>query len=144
MQKNTAGSFSAAIQVNNSTIPAYIADWTGAELAVKGDTLYLVFMHPVWKQKSYLVRSFDGGQNFSQPILLENYSDSASRFPMVAIDDTGQPVTSFMKMDTLGNEPHYVVRRSADYGSSYYDEKIIAEYQDQRARRVIAVRLQLK
>ena len=123
--KNNGSGFSNAVQVNNASTPAYVADWTGPELDVKGDSVYLVFMHNVWKQKTFLSRSFDGGQNFTSPTNLENYPDSTSRFPCVAISPAGQPLVSFMKMDTNGKHPHYVFRESTDYGTTFGNEKIV-------------------
>lgn len=119
LQVNT---FSNPIKINSTNLPAYVADWTGAELAARNDTIYVVFMHDVWKQKTFISRSFDGGLNFSVPNNLENYPDSTSRFPIVAFQHNGQPLISFMKMDTNGKEPHYVLRKSNDYGVSFYDE----------------------
>lgn len=122
--KANSNGFTTPIELNTSDKPAYVANWTGPEIAVKGDTIYACFMHANWNEKSFLVRSFDGGENFSGPLELENYSDSTSRFPMVAIDQEGNPITSFMKMSSNGgHDPHYVVRRSQDFGMSYYDEQ---------------------
>ena len=125
LSKNTGSGFSNAVQINNISTPAYVADWTGPELDVKGDSVYVVFMHNVWKQKTYLSRSFDGGQNFSSPTNLENYPDSTSRFPCVAISPNGQPLISFMKMDTNGKHPHYVFRESTDFGTTFGNEKVV-------------------
>lgn len=125
LSKNSGSGFSNAVQVNNTSTPAYVADWTGPELDVKGDSVYVVFMHKVWKQKTFLSRSFDGGQNFTTPTNLENYPDSTSRFPCVAISPIGQPLISFMKMDTNGNHPHFVFRESSDYGTTFGNEKVV-------------------
>lgn len=125
LSKNNGSGFSNAVQINNISTPAYVADWTGPELDVKGDSVYVVFMHNVWKQKTFLSRSFDGGQNFTSPTNLENYPDSTSRFPCVAISPAGQPLISFMKMDTNGKHPHYVFRESTDYGTSFGNEKVV-------------------
>lgn len=127
--KWSGGTFSSPIQLNNTSTPAFTASWTGPELAARGDTVYCTFMHKIWKQKTYLVRSFDGGTTFSGPVALENYPDSTSRFPMVAIEPGGHPIISFMKMDTNGAHSHYVVRQSTDFGSTFTNEKSVSSWQ---------------
>ncbi len=122
---NSGSGFSTAKQLNNTSTPAYIADWTGAELDVKGDSVYVVFMHNVWKQKTYLTKSFNGGNTFSVLTQLENYADSTSRFPIVAVGPDGQPHISYMKMDTNGKHPHYVFRKSTDYGTTFGNERVV-------------------
>ena len=129
ISKLTGGAFSVPIMVNNTATPAFTASWTGPELAARGDTVYCTFMHKIWKQKTYLIRSFDGGISFSVPVALENYPDSTSRFPIVAIEPNGHPVVSFMKMDTNGVHPHYVVRQSTDFGSTFNNEKSVSSWQ---------------
>lgn len=117
-----SGSVFSTPQPVNLTYPAYTASWTGADISAKGDTIYIVFMHNVWKQKTYITSSFNGGNTFNTPGLIETYPDSTSRFPMVCTDNQGQPIVGIMKMDTNGLHPHYVVRKSNDHGLSFYTE----------------------
>ncbi len=123
--KWTGTTFSTPIQLNNDTTAAYVASWTGADMAARNDTIYVGFMHQDWGRKTYLVRSFDGGMSFSTPSLLENYSNFTSRFPTIAINQAGQPLVGIMKMTSAGHHPHFVVRQSEDFGMSFTAETSI-------------------
>ncbi|MCB0644847.1 MAG: T9SS type A sorting domain-containing protein [Phaeodactylibacter sp.] len=113
------------LQLNDDTTNAYVASWTGPDLVARNDTIYAGFMHEQWHKKTYIVRSFDNGQSFSAPLLVENYPDSASRFPTVAIDQLGNPVVAVMKMGLNEQDPHYVLRKSFDYGTSFTAESTV-------------------
>jgi hypothetical protein len=123
--------FTDPIQVNNDTTNAFVASWTGPDLDCRNDTIYACFMHRDWGRKSYVVRSYDGGQSFSAPLLVENYPDSASRFPTVTIDQKGNPLVAIMKMDLNGRHPHYVVRKSYDQGDSFVEEENVGGWSGQ-------------
>ena len=114
--------FTDPIKVNNDTTKAYVASWTGADLAVQEDMVYIGFMHKDWGKKSYIIASDDSGETFSNPRLIENYPDSTSRFPSITIDPDGNPIVAIMKMTTNGQDPHYVVRKSFDQGETFNTE----------------------
>ncbi len=116
------GDFSAPIMLNDESTNAYTASWTGPDLVARNDTVYACFMHRDWTKKTFLIRSFDNGETFSSPIEIENYQDSTSRFPTVAIDQNGNPLVGIMKMDLNGHHPNYVVRKSTDHGASFTSE----------------------
>ncbi len=120
--KLTPSGFTEALQLNNNSTNAYVASWTGPDLASRNDTIYACFMHKEWGKKSYLIRSFNSGDSFSEPVLIENYPDSTSRFPTVAIDQAGNPIVGIMKMGTNEENPHFVVRKSFDHGNSFTAE----------------------
>ncbi len=114
--------FTDPLKLNNDTTNAYVASWTGPDLAARNDTIYASFMHQEWGEKTYLIRSFDNGDSFSEPVLIENYPDSTSRFPTVTIDQAGHPLVGIMKMAHNESNPHYVIRKSLDHGVSFTEE----------------------
>jgi hypothetical protein len=120
--KLEASGFTDPLKLNNDTTGAYVASWTGADIASRNDTIYACFMDEEWDEKTYIIRSFDNGESFSVPALIENYPDSASRFPSVTIDPAGNPLVAIMKMSHNEQDPHYVVRRSFDHGSTFTEE----------------------
>lgn len=124
---------SEPMQLNNEETVAYVGHWTGADMAARGDSIYVTFMHANWGRETFLVRSFDAGASFSEPIALESYADSASRFPSVAIMPDGNPIVTFMKMTADGAHPDYVVRRSNDFGESYLPEQLIGDFSGQES-----------
>ncbi len=100
--------------------------WMGPDLASKGDTVYVVFkQNPEGDMNShiYLIRSYNGGMNFSMPVQVDNIADSLSRFPAVTIDDNGHPIVAFMKFDPSFGDARWVVTRSNDYGSTFNVDK---------------------
>ncbi len=120
--------FSAVQKINPDSIDVYVANWTGADIAVQGEVVYIVYMHSTWGKKSYIQRSDNGGQSFQAPRLIENYPDSSSRFPTLTIDQNGNPVVAIMKMTTQGEHPHYVVRKSEDKGENFISETLASNW----------------
>jgi len=107
----------------NGTMTVAAASWMGADIASHGDTVYVVMRQtPESADTSkhiYIVRSFNGGQNFSSPIRVEYIADSVSRFPTVTTDATGNPIVAFMKFNSSFMDSRWVVVKSNDYGTTF-------------------------
>jgi hypothetical protein len=67
----------------------------------------------------YIIRSFNGGQNFSAPVRVDFIADSISRFPTVTTDATGNPIIAFMKFNASFVDSRWVVTKSTDYGKTF-------------------------
>jgi hypothetical protein len=118
----TGTMFTSPVKLNPSWLTIATASWMGPHIAAKGDTVYVVVKRtPEDKDTNriFILRSFDGGQNFSQPIELGFIADSMSRFPTVAIDDNGNPVVGFMKFNSMFMESRWAVARSNDFGTTF-------------------------
>ncbi|MFN0035441.1 MAG: T9SS type A sorting domain-containing protein [Saprospiraceae bacterium] len=112
--------FSAPMNINPDTIPVFAASWAGPDLAAHGDTVYVVFKEtPEHTSGIYIVRSFDGGANFSAPERVDAIGDSLSRFPSVTTDNSGNPLVAFMKFDPGWGNARHVLTRSNDYGDTF-------------------------
>jgi hypothetical protein len=70
-------------------------------------------------KRLFVVRSSDGGQNFSAPVRVDFIGDSLSRFGTVATDATGNPIVAFMKFNSSFGDAKYVVAKSNDQGLSF-------------------------
>jgi hypothetical protein len=106
----------------NGTMTVAGGSWMGPQIASKGDTVYVVMKETPEADTSshiYIIRSFDGGMSFSMPVQIDNIADSISRFPTVAVDDSGNPVVAFMKIDPNFSRARWVVSRSYDYGMTF-------------------------
>jgi hypothetical protein len=107
----------------NGTMTVAAASWMGADIASHGDTVYVVMRQtPESADTSkhiYIVRSFDGGQNFSSPVRVDYIADSVSRFPTVTTNAAGNPIVAFMKFNSSFMDSRWVVTKSTDYGNTF-------------------------
>jgi len=107
----------------NGTMTVASASWYGSDIASHGDTVYVVMRQsPESSDTSkhvYIVRSFDGGQNFSSPVRVDFIGSNISRFPTVTTDVRGNPIVAFMKFNNSFMESRWVVTKSADYGKTF-------------------------
>lgn len=117
--KWNGSSFSIPSPVHNSGVVPYIATWTGAEIASSGDTAYVVFNTYLSSDKVYSVRSIDGGITFNDTVRIDEATENTPRMPAVAVTPFGNPVVSYMIIDTATMETEYAVANSPDAGLSY-------------------------
>ena len=106
----------------NITLSGVLPDsWDGPELATKGDTVYVVFTSTATTQSSImLIRSFDGGNTFSDTIRVsENNPSHKFRMGNIKIDQNGHPIVSYMQYLLNWTEPKQMVNRSITYGDSF-------------------------
>jgi hypothetical protein len=114
--------FTSPVMLNPMSMTVAEASWMGPDLATHGDTIYVVFKQsPEGDTSSHiqLLRSFDGGQNFSGPFQVDQIGDSISRFPTVTTDEIGNPIVAFMKFDPTFGSARWAVSRSTDFGTSF-------------------------
>ena len=114
--------FTSPVMLNPVTMTIAEDFWMGPDIASHGDTIYVVFKQtPETDTAShiYLVRSFDGGINFSTPFRVDWMDDVITRFPVVTADDSGNPVVAYMKFDINFMNAQWVVVKSTDYGSTF-------------------------
>src|SRR5690606_14149915 len=84
--------FDAPIPVLPPGTSAYIADWTGPDIASKGDTVIAVFkLNPMESGNIYSVRSVDGGITFSDTIRVNSDETGNPWLPSMSIDQNGNP-----------------------------------------------------
>ncbi len=112
--------FTIPTALNPGSIPIFAASWAGPDLASHGDTVYVVFKEtPEHAGGIFIVHSFDGGANFSDPVRVDDTADSLSRFPAVATDANGNPLVAFMKFNPGWGSARYVLAKSEDYGNTF-------------------------
>lgn len=106
--------------INMKMSKAFITSWASTEIAGKNHVVYLIYKEdPAETGNIYLVRSFDFGKNFSDPIPVVIPNGFYSRFPGIAIDKDLQPIVSYMRFKTDWSQPEYVSIRSKDFGDSF-------------------------
>jgi hypothetical protein len=115
--KQTA-SFSSPMALNPSGLKIFTADWAGPEMASNGSTLYVAFKQvPENSGRIYVVKSDDGGLNFSDTVRVSD--DTWTRFPYPAVDPTGKPYVALMEFDSGFFNPHYAVATSNNLGQTF-------------------------
>jgi hypothetical protein len=118
----SGSSFTNPVALNSSSGLVFTAHWAGPDIGNHGDTVYVIYKQAPETDSSkriFLVRSFDGGQNFSAPVRVDFIGDSLSRFGTVTTDASGNPIVAYMKFNASFGDPRYVVTRSHDYGLSF-------------------------
>ena len=118
--RRSGASFTTPLLLNPASIPVFAASWAGPDLAAHGDTVYVVYKEtPEDASGIYVVHSFDGGLNFSDPERVDAIADSISRFPAIAADANGNPLVAFMKFNPGWGNSRYVLAKSSDYGVTF-------------------------
>lgn len=115
---NGAG-FDTQLAIPSGT-SSYIAGWTGADIASKGDTVIAAFkLGPTDSGNVYVTRSTDGGVTFSDTIRANIYSGGNAWMPSLEVDENGNPVVSMMIHDGSWGNPRYALARSNDAGLTF-------------------------
>ena len=111
--------FDIAYDITNPGVKPSSQD--GPEIAVMGDTIYIVFSSSATSYSSIMmIRSFDGGLSFSDTIRAsENSPEQICRMGNIAINKLGNPIISYMKYDLNFSNPKQMVRTSNNYGSTF-------------------------
>ena len=113
------GVFSVPIAVNPSGINPYTASWTGADIAAKGDSVWVVYdadINPGFDV--YLVASNDGGVSFGDTVNISGHS-GLNRFASIGSNANGDIAVSYMTHDANWINPRFVVSNSSDAGTTW-------------------------
>jgi Secretion system C-terminal sorting domain len=111
--------FGAPVEVSTNGIDLDL--WGGAlgpQIAARGNTLFLIFES--YGTGIYSIKSDDGGQSFSAPVLV--YSPPQGRYatlPSVAIDPALNPVVSFITTNANEQDARYEITHSTNGGFSF-------------------------
>lgn len=114
--------FTTPVKLNPGWMGAAAASWMGPDIAAHGDTVYVVAKRAPEETDTnyiYLFRSFDGGENFDEPVRVDAIGDSLSWLPTVSTDALGNPQVAFMKFNSSFLDSRWVVARSTDYGATF-------------------------
>jgi hypothetical protein len=114
--------FTTPIKLNPAWLTVATASWMGPDIASHGDTVYVVVKRTPEATDTnhiYIMRSFNGGKNFSAPVRVDFIADSISRFPTVTTDASGNPIVAFMKFNSTFGLSRWVVTKSSDFGNTF-------------------------
>lgn len=111
--------FDTAYNITNVGVEPSSQD--GPEIAVKGDTIYVVFSSSATLYSSIMmIRSFDGGITFSDTIRVSDTNvTQICRMGNVTVDNLGNPIISYMSYTTFFTNPKQIVRTSSNFGTTF-------------------------
>ncbi len=113
------GAFSTPIAVSPSGINPYTANWTGPDIAAKGDSVWVIYDAELNSGFDvYNVTSTDAGVSFSDTVNISGYS-GLNRFASIGSNVNGDIAASYMAHDANWTNPRYVVSNSADAGTTW-------------------------
>lgn len=119
---NGIDDFNTPIKLNSGIQQVQAYTWSGADLAVDGSNIYVVFRSNGYETGHvYVVKSDDNGISFGDTVRVDAIADGFGQFPDVAAYQDTVWVT-YMKFHEGGHDPQYVVARSIDGGVTFETE----------------------
>ena len=114
-------SFSSPTQLNPSSMEVVTYDWAGPEMATSGENIFVVLRSQPWVGGHvYLVKSNDGGANWSDTIKVDSLGSGLQPYyPAIAASSDTDLSLVFMHHDGSDNDPQYVTVVSTDGGNTF-------------------------
>ncbi len=114
--------FNTPIQLNPTGLDVQSYNWSGPDLAIEGDNIYVVFKSYGYETGGiYVVKSTNNGTTFGDTVRVDDLADGFAQYPdLTVLNDT--VYVTFMNHDTGGSNPSYDVARSVDGGLTFGDE----------------------
>lgn len=124
----SGGSFSTPVQLVDAEINPYIGSLIGPEIAIYNDVVYISLEgeNSNGEEHIYLLASSDGGNTFSDTIRVEDVANNAV-LPNVAVTDSGNPVVSFMHVNSSWSNTNQMLTQSFDSGNTFEEEVSASE-----------------
>lgn len=120
------GAFTPPVALLLEDINPHISTFSGPEIAVKSDTVYIVFsgLNSLEEEHIYLLKSTNGGVDFSDAIQVDNLTYGKAVMPHIAISSGGNPVVSFMHVNSNWTETNHMITQS--YNGAISFEEIVS------------------
>jgi hypothetical protein len=120
VSRMNGGSFSTPVPIVPSSMDAFVGNWAGPDIGTSGDTVFVAFKQsPETTGGTYIRRSLDGGQTFSDTVSIGSFGTDVTRFPAIEVESGGNPIVAFMRFDSNFADPRYEVARSSDGGQTF-------------------------
>lgn len=118
--------FDAPVQVTPPGLETYLANWTGPDIASKGNNVVVVFKAQTLADGHiYAVRSTDGGITFGDTLRVDNYDIGRTWMPALDMDENGNPHVTYMIFDAQGADERIVITSSIDGGATYLPQQVV-------------------
>ena len=104
-------SFDAPVQITPPNLDPAYAYWMGAEIAAKGQDVWVIFKaEPEHQHPVYLVHSADGGITWSDTIKVVG-NQPLTRMPEMDLLADGTPIVCYMRYDSTNTYPYYYTKQ---------------------------------
>jgi pterin-4a-carbinolamine dehydratase len=119
---NGVDGFDDPVQLNPDGLDVQSYDWSGPDMAVEGDNVYVVFRSFGYESGHvYVVKSTDKGATFGDTVRVDWLEEGYAQYPDLAVLNDTVYVT-FMNHDAGGSNPSYDIARSVDGGLTFETE----------------------
>lgn len=116
---NGVDDFMTPVKLNPDGTDVQAFNWSGANIAVEGDNIYVVFHSDGFSTGHvYFVKSTDNGATWSDTVRVDNLADGHAQFPDITVKNDTLWVV-LLDHDASGLNPHYRVTRSVDGGATW-------------------------
>ncbi|MFT5819590.1 MAG: hypothetical protein ACI8ZM_000815 [Crocinitomix sp.] len=123
---NGTDGFDDPVQLNPDGLDVQSYDWSGPDLAVEGDNVYVVFRSSGYETGHiYVVKSTDKGATFGDTVRVDWLEEGYAQYPDLAVLNDTVYVT-FMNHEDGGANPSYDVARSVDGGLTFEADVLAA------------------
>lgn len=124
--KGNGAGFNTPVGVVPNGMQTYMANWTGPDIASKGNNVVVVFKaQPMDIGNIYTVRSTDGGVTFGDTVRVDNYDQGETWMPALDMDESGNPHVTYMIFDPMGGNERIVIASSTNGGNSYLPQQVV-------------------
>lgn len=114
--------FLTPVQLNPAGLPVQDYNWSGADLIVEGNNVYVIFRSLGYETGHiYLVKSTDNGVTFGDTVRVDNMLNHYGQFPDVTVHNDTVYV-AYMTHGFVTMDPQFVVSRSVDGGATFEAE----------------------
>lgn len=118
--------FDAPVQVTPPGLETYLANWTGPDIASKGNNVVVVFKaQTLLEGHIYAVRSTDGGITFGDTLRVDNHDIGQTWMPALDMDENGNPHVTYMIFNAQGADERIAIVSSVDGGASYLPQQVV-------------------
>lgn len=118
--RDPGNGFLDPVPVDPPGMDAWATGWAGADIAVHGDTMIVVYSTGALGVVAlYASRSTDGGISWPDTVRLAPEPGLEARFPTVTYVPSQGPTVLYMEFEPDWQDPRYVMVASMDGGASY-------------------------
>lgn len=116
----TAEGFDTPMIIGTPGVNPMVTMSAGPNSAARNDTVYIaLFSKPVSTSGIFMMRSFDGGKTFNNPVRMVALGSRYIFMPSMHIAPNGEPVSAFITTNTSWLTAFYEVSRSKDGGETF-------------------------
>ncbi|MGB1204591.1 MAG: T9SS type A sorting domain-containing protein [Chitinophagales bacterium] len=111
--------FNEPTELNTNGITPFVSSIEGATMAAFDNNVYIAWGAQTTSQGIFVNRSTDGGNTFEPPVQITPEAGRYFSLLTVSINETGNPMVSYISTTTTWLDAQYYITNSADGGQTY-------------------------